>query len=185
MPEWIAENYSLAIFLVLATGKGLVEFYGYRHQNRTGGAQSGERFSAYIIGLGLLMPRMILAEVVVLHHTIPLPLSLTFAVVYAVLLVIRVLAIRALGPYYSVNIRIVEDHRLVTEGVYRYVRHPIYLVGLLENALYPLACGAYLTAAVLVVLGTPALLMRRAQEEGALTRRFGAEYDAYKERTAF
>jgi protein-S-isoprenylcysteine O-methyltransferase Ste14 len=184
MRAFILENVSLIVFLVLAAGKGLVEIYAYRRQNRRGGQQSS-MLSAAIIVLGSLTPVLILAEVLVLRHTLPLLLSLTFAGVYAILLVVRVVAVRTLGPYYSVNIRIVDDHRLVTEGIYGVLRHPIYLVGLLENLFYPLAAGAYLSAALLVLLGTPMLLVRRAEEEKLLLQKFGKEYERYKRSTWF
>jgi len=56
---------------------------------------------------------------------------------------------------------------------------------LLENALYPLACGAYVSAAILVLFGTPVILVRRAEEERSLARKFGAEYGRYTRRTWF
>jgi len=173
----------LLMFLVLATSKGLVELWAYRRQNRGGGMQAGRFYSVYSIVLGALTPVLILAEIVLLESVVPPVLSLVLAAVYLGLLAVRVVAIRTLGPYYSVNIRIVEDHQLVTSGIYRYVRNPIYVVGLLENLVYPLACGAWATAALLVLLGTPPLLARRAEEERLLAGTFGDEYAAYRART--
>jgi len=35
-------------------------------------------------------------------------------------------ALRALGRQWSLQARVLEDHKLVREGPYRFVRHPIY-----------------------------------------------------------
>jgi protein-S-isoprenylcysteine O-methyltransferase Ste14 len=70
--------------------------------------------------------------------------------------------------------------RLVVGGVYRYVRNPMYvavlaaivgqglILGRLGLLLY--ACAAWLVVAAFV----------RFYEEPALTRRFGADYEAYR-----
>jgi protein-S-isoprenylcysteine O-methyltransferase Ste14 len=70
---------------------------------------------------------------------------------------------------------------IVSDGPYRFVRHPIYLAGvpLLSGAalLYAPPSGADLVGAV-VVLAVFHWRVIRA-EEPALRRRFGAEYEEY------
>jgi protein-S-isoprenylcysteine O-methyltransferase Ste14 len=70
--------------------------------------------------------------------------------------------------------------RLVVGGVYRYVRNPMYvavLVAIVGQALLlgQLVLLLYAGAAWLAVAG-----FVRFYEEPTLTRRFGAEYDAYR-----
>jgi methyltransferase len=55
------------------------------------------------------------------------------------------------------------------QGPYRYLRHPNYLVVLLEMVLFPFLFGAYLTAVVMTILQLLVLLLLRIPlEEKAL-----------------
>jgi len=87
-----------------------------------------------------------------------------------------------LGRRFSGLVAIQPGHELVTDGIYAVIRHPSYL-GLLVNALgWALAfrsiVGVLLTASMLVPL-----VPRMRSEEALLRARFGAEYEAYRQRT--
>ncbi len=101
----------------------------------------------------------------------------------AVAAVIWVLvSVRALGKQWTVAARLVEGHKLVTEGPYRLVRNPIYtgMFGML------LATGIVLTrwpvfvVAIVLFLGTT--MWRIGIEEGLLRGQFGAEFEQYRKR---
>jgi len=91
-------------------------------------------------------------------------------------------AIRTLGKQWSLAARLVEGHKLVTEGPYRIVRNPIYtgMFGML------LATGmaishwiGLLIAIVVFVVGT---IIRVQSEEKLLREAFGPEFEAYARR---
>ncbi len=74
------------------------------------------------------------------------------------------------------------DHELVTDGPYRWVRHPLYSVGsTFWISLSLLAANWFMGLASVVVLVM--LLVRLPKEEARLIERFGDEYRAYTERT--
>ncbi len=178
------KQHNLTIFLILAALKGIVEAYAGRHQNR-GGVESSQKISRYFVVLGVLTPVLIFIENVFLLHSLPLAVSIVMAVLTVALMILRVVCIHTLGKFYSVNIRITDKHKLVRTGIYHYFRHPIYLIGLLDNFFYPMAAGAYISTILLVGLGTPLILMRRQQEEAVLLERFGQEYAEYQKCTWF
>lgn len=74
-----------------------------------------------------------------------------------------------------------ENHRLVTWGPYRYVRHPSYL------AYFILFTGLFLTllniVAIIPLLAIPGYVCITAIEEELLTRRFGDAYKQYQQET--
>jgi protein-S-isoprenylcysteine O-methyltransferase Ste14 len=73
-------------------------------------------------------------------------------------------------------------HKLVTSGPYRWVRHPLYSMGLiLFLAFALLAENAFIAG--MAVLGFLALDARLPKEEAGLVERFGDEYRAYRQRT--
>ena len=74
------------------------------------------------------------------------------------------------------------DHELVTDGLYRWVRHPQYSVGsTFWVSLSLLAANWFMGLASLLVLAM--LLVRLPKEEEKLIERFGDEYREYMKRT--
>jgi len=90
----------------------------------------------------------------------------------------------ALGPAYNVSstfgARLYQDQRLVTSGPYAIVRHPMY-AGLMIAAVGALVL--YRTWTTLAyVAGLPVLIARARREDEVLADRFGAEWEAYRDR---
>ena len=87
-----------------------------------------------------------------------------------------------LGMLESSRLRIVEGQRLVTSGVYRYIRHPLYLGEIARNIGVPLFFNSF-TGLIVILLGNLFLLMRINIEEEMLIEEFGDEYIEYRKRT--
>ena len=99
---------------------------------------------------------------------------------YLLSLVIRLIAIRGLGRFWSLQVEIRQEHRLVREGIYQYVRHPAYLAMMLEIVAIPLVVNSYYTAIFAIGAFVPALLVRWRYEERELVRKFGDVYVQYQ-----
>jgi len=93
-------------------------------------------------------------------------------------------AVRTLGKQWSYEARVIEGHELVTQGPYRWVRHPIYTAMLGKLLASNLAFGAWpglLIAGTIFVVGT---LIRIRAEEKLLRATFGEQYEAYARRVS-
>ena len=91
-------------------------------------------------------------------------------------------AVRTLGRQWSYTARIVQDHKLVTDGPYRLVRHPIYTAMFGKLIAANFAFGHWIGLWVggsIFVLGT---MIRIRAEERLLREAFGAEFEAYARR---
>ncbi len=82
---------------------------------------------------------------------------------------------------YAVSWRMAENHRLVTWGPYRYVRHPSYL------GYFMMFLGLFLIwlnlMAIMPLVAVPGYVQVTASEEELLKRRFGEEYIEYQRNT--
>jgi protein-S-isoprenylcysteine O-methyltransferase Ste14 len=88
----------------------------------------------------------------------------------------------ALGRQYSAEVTIQKDHRLITAGPYRWIRHPRYLGAVLLSLGLSLAFRSWVgLAAGLLVLGV--LLFRIHDEEALLHREFGEEWERYAQKS--
>jgi protein-S-isoprenylcysteine O-methyltransferase Ste14 len=84
---------------------------------------------------------------------------------------------------YSGTVVIREGHKLITHGIYRYVRNPMYF-GLLIGVCFGLpAYGRSLNAFLVSLLLVPIILNRIRLEEELLTEHFGDEYLDFKAST--
>jgi protein-S-isoprenylcysteine O-methyltransferase Ste14 len=96
--------------------------------------------------------------------------------------ILRLAPVFSLGRRFSGLVAIQQGHRLKTDGLYRFVRHPSY-AGLLVNCtglalIFRCWLGLFLVVGFLAVL-----LARIKSEEALLASTFGEEYDAYRRRT--
>lgn len=90
---------------------------------------------------------------------------------------------KALGRNWSVSLQLKDGHKLITDGVYSKVRHPMYtafwLMALAQALLLPNFVAGF---AGIIGFGTLYLLRVKPEEE-LMLKGFGAEYQAYMERT--
>jgi protein-S-isoprenylcysteine O-methyltransferase Ste14 len=97
-------------------------------------------------------------------------------------LIIMLVGQATLWRNYSGTVVIREDHQLITHGIYRFTRNPIYL-GLIMAVtglpVYAASMYGFLTSLVLI----PIILNRIRLEEELLTEEFQDAYQKYKETT--
>ncbi|HKD65325.1 MAG TPA: isoprenylcysteine carboxylmethyltransferase family protein [Candidatus Binataceae bacterium] len=104
-------------------------------------------------------------------------------ILFAVGGALRIWPVFVLGRRFSGLVAVQRGHMLVTDGIYRVIRHPSYL-GLLLNMLgWGLAFRSGVGVLLTGLIGLP-LLSRIRAEERLLHSQFGAEYDAYCSRTS-
>jgi protein-S-isoprenylcysteine O-methyltransferase Ste14 len=98
-------------------------------------------------------------------------------------LLFTVWARRWLGTDWSAVVTVKAGHRLVTDGPYRFVRHPIYAGLLLAMAGTTMARGD-LRALLALALALVAFWRKLRIEEAWMRQQFGAAYEAYARRVA-
>jgi protein-S-isoprenylcysteine O-methyltransferase Ste14 len=90
---------------------------------------------------------------------------------------------RDLGRNWSPTLQVREGHRLVTEGIYRTIRHPIYASQWLWAAAQALLLWNWVAGLAGLVTFLPVYLYRVPTEERMMLDHFGPEYRAYMQRT--
>ncbi len=91
--------------------------------------------------------------------------------VFVLLQLGRLWVIASLGRYWTTRVITVPGRPLVRRGPYRFVRHPNYLVVVLEVAVVPLMVGAWEIALGFSILNLVLLRHRIAVEDAALADR--------------
>jgi protein-S-isoprenylcysteine O-methyltransferase len=94
-------------------------------------------------------------------------------------IVVRQWAIAVLGRFFSLNVRIVEDHQVVDKGPYRWVRHPSYTGVLMTFIGLSLAVQSLGALLVLLAVFTVSFGYRMRVEEKTLLSELGDNYASY------
>jgi protein-S-isoprenylcysteine O-methyltransferase Ste14 len=157
-----------AIYLILAIGWYIIRIPHERRSRRTPISRSARGtkelvlLSISLTGLGIL-PFIYIAT--------------------AAALLLFYLTHRALGRNWSVSLDLRESHELITDGIYTYLRHPMYSAFWLWAIAQALLLPNWIAGpAGLVGFGT-LYFFRVGEEEKLMSEAFGSEYRDYINRT--
>jgi len=88
-----------------------------------------------------------------------------------------------LGRNWRVTTEITEGHKLVTSGVFRYIRHPMYSAHFLWGIAQALLIHNWIAGLASLVVMLPMYLLRVRREEQMMLEQFGGQYRLYMKRT--
>ena len=110
-------------------------------------------------------------------------LRLAGLIIYIIFSWIQIWSYRTLGESYSQEIVILKNHKLVTSGPFKLIRHPQYLSQILMDLGAGIATLSYIIIP-LAIIQIPFVIMRANLEEKLLSRHF-KEFADYKSKSGF
>ena len=167
---------------------GLSEIVGGKFIPRLRGGETvkarGDRGSSLIIWLSILVS-IAIASLFGTNGVTLLPEAFFYLGIVLMLagIAFRQWAIFVLGRFFSTTVRILSDHKIVTNGPYRVIRHPSYTGALV--ILVGLGLGSRTLAGTLIIVVLFGIVYnyRISVEEKALRAEFGQEYVEYAKKT--
>jgi protein-S-isoprenylcysteine O-methyltransferase len=103
--------------------------------------------------------------------------------VFVMGLALRFYSVMYLGRFFTINVAIASDHRLIDRGPYRFIRHPSYTGVLMLFFGLGLGLGNWVSVVIIMVPIFAAFLWRMRVEEAALLEALGEPYRNYMRRT--
>ncbi len=88
-----------------------------------------------------------------------------------------------LGRQFSPKLEIKESHALITKGVYKHIRHPMYTASLVCSISQLLLIGNWIVAPSYLLSFSFLYLNRVTREEALMLKQFGESYKNYKTNT--
>jgi len=168
---------SALLFTALVVAVALERLYELRLAGRNaeaalaqGGRETGQRHYKVmqLLHTGFLAAMPL--EVWLLDRPFVPALGLPLLVLVAGTMAARYWIVHTLGERWNTRIIVVPGWTPATTGPYRYVRHPNYVIVVVELAALPLVHSAYLTAAVFTLANLALLWVRIRAEESALAQ---------------
>ena len=112
-------------------------------------------------------------------YSLPVWLSWVGVGIFAAAAVVLWLTHSAMGRNWTPTLGLREDHGLVTDGIFKYIRHPMYAAHLLWALAQPLILTNWIAGFCFLI---PQILMywlRVGAEEKMMLEHFGDEYRSY------
>ena len=88
-----------------------------------------------------------------------------------------------LGRFGTAELSTEEDHQLFTQGVYKYIRNPMYSGGLIATIGFCLVFRCIITLTIMFIYTFVVYNMRINEEERILLEKFGKDFEEYKRKT--
>ncbi len=98
---------------------------------------------------------------------------------------LQIKSYKTLGNYYTQDVAILKNHKLITNGPYKFIRHPQYLSQVLSDLGAGLAFASYLIIPIVLMVELPLFVLRAILEDKLLEKHLGEEYTNYKKSTPF
>jgi methyltransferase len=161
----------LSIGVVLVAVQRLFELVLARRNERKvrarGAVEWGQGHYPFIVALHALWLVSTLVEGLLRGPNFPAYWPVPLAM-FLLVQPLRYWTIFSLGESWNTRILVVPGAKAVGRGPYRYLKHPNYVVVLVEILAFPLIFGAWITALVFTVLNAAVLSVRIREENRAL-----------------
>ncbi|UOY93418.1 hypothetical protein MUG87_04650 [Ectobacillus sp. JY-23] len=156
------------IFIVLQrVGELVIAKKNERHMKERGALEFGQAHYTYMVLMHVSFLLCTVTEVIWLHKS-PSRLWPMLLCIFIITQILRIWAISSLGVYWNTKIIVLPGATVVKKGPYRFIRHPNYLVVIVEILVIPLLFQAYITTFLFTALNIAMLRVRIKEEEKAL-----------------
>jgi methyltransferase len=157
------------VFILFLIFQRLAELYVSSKNEKwllkNGAIEYGKEHYPFIVALHTLFIISLIAEYIWRDNT---TVNYLLIILFFVLIIIKVIVISTLGHYWNTKIYKVPGTPPVATGIYKYIKHPNYIIVICEIAIIPLAFGLYYTAVVFTLLNAVMLYVRIKKENEVL-----------------
>lgn len=98
---------------------------------------------------------------------------------------LQIKSIKDMGKFYSQDVLVLNDHSIISSGLFRYIRHPQYLFQILMDLGAGIALLSWIIIPLVVLVEFPLLILRARMEERLLLKYYPENYQLYKKKTGF
>lgn len=164
-------------------------WYGRRFRSGDVAHRERESFIVYacmaLWGVALVLPLIAIYSPWLRFADYPLPsvLRLLGAIIFIPGLLLLWRSHADLADNFTPSLFIQRDHQLVTSGVYKYIRHPMYLSFWCWAVGQALLIDNWIAGPLGLLAFIPIYIQRVGREEAQLLTRFGDAYREYQRRT--
>ena len=155
----------ISIVILLRIGELILSKRNEKWLLQNGAIEYGQKHYPLIVALHVFFIVSLIVE-----YSMKRTVSCSFflLVLYFLLLVLKAWIILSLGKFWNTKIYRIPNYPLIKKGLYRYFKHPNYMIVIIEIAVIPLIFHLYFTAVLFSVFNAIVLTVRIKEENRAL-----------------
>lgn len=157
------------LFICFLVAQRLFELFISSHNAKwlikNGAIEYGREHYPFMVALHTLFIISLIAEYI--WHGAGI-INYYLLILFFILIGIKFIVISTLGTYWNTRIYKVPGSKPVATGIYKYIKHPNYIIVICEIAIIPLTFQLYHTAVIFTILNAIMLTVRIKKENEAL-----------------
>ena len=155
----------ISFIILLRIGELLLAKRNEKWLLQNGAVEYGKKHYPFIVALHV---SFLLSLIIEYYLKQPATFNLFLLIFYFLLLAFKAWVILSLGKFWNTKIYHISNYPLIKKGPYKFLKHPNYLVVILEIAIVPLVFQLYFTAIIFTLLNAVMLSVRIKEENKAL-----------------
>jgi protein-S-isoprenylcysteine O-methyltransferase Ste14 len=187
----VPEIYSIPIYVVYLLIAYMITLVDTLIRSLAKEKQASKIFNILILSMLLLSPffligaffenRLLISRIIPFWNKIII--SYLGFILYLTGGLLTIIARAQLGRFGTAELITEEDHQLYTEGVYKYIRNPMYSGTLIATIGFCFVFRCIITLIIMFIYYFLVFRMRIIKEEKILIKKFGKQFEEYKKRT--
>jgi protein-S-isoprenylcysteine O-methyltransferase Ste14 len=136
-------------------------------------------------GIGMLVPIVYVFSSVLdfADYDLPVWLAWTGTALFAFAIYLLGKSHHDLGRNWTIIVALRHKHELITRGVYKYIRHPMYLAHLIWAIAQIMILHNWIAGYSFLIVQIPFYYFRIKNEERMMIEQFGSSYTSYMQKT--
>ena len=106
-------------------------------------------------------------------------------VIFGIFSWVQVKSFKNLKEFYTQDISLQKNHKLITTGIHKIIRHPQYISQVISDIGLGVALLGYIIIPIVIFVELPLFILRAKREEKMMQEFFGDEYTEYKKKSGF
>nr|WP_320039052.1 isoprenylcysteine carboxylmethyltransferase family protein [uncultured Bacteroides sp.] len=155
----------ISFLIILRIGELILSKRNEKWLLENGAIEYGQKHYLYIVALHVLFIISLIIEYSMKRTVF---YSSFLLILYFILLAFKIWVILLLGKFWNTKIYRIPNYALIKKGVYRYFKHPNYMIVIIEIAVIPLIFDLYFTAVIFTLFNAILLSVRIKEENKAL-----------------
>ncbi len=152
----------ISLFIVQRLSELVVARKNEKWLRQNGAVEYGQKHYPFIV---LLHTFFILSLIIEYNERTDPNIDILFLVIFVFLISMKIWVISSLGKFWNTKIFRVSGTPPVRKGLYKFIRHPNYIIVVLEFIVVPFVFHLYYTALIFSILNAFILRLRIREEE--------------------
>lgn len=156
----------ISFLAILRIGELFLSAINEKWLRANGAIEYGQKHYPYLI---LLHICFIFSLIIEYSYRTTATTDYFFLILFLTLTAVKIQVIHSLGKYWSTKIFHIQGVPLIKKGLYKYFKHPNYIIVICEVVVIPLIFHLYITAIVFSLLNGIMLSIRINEENKAIS----------------